>query len=94
MPVAEITDLLRNNITFPRARGKQMETQSVITEITDLLGDNVTEREEKQAINWLELSDSQKAIVLEQAKTFLHQQMEEAKLSKQVIIVLTKHGLI
>ena len=40
---------------------------------------------ETRRINWLDLSDPQKAIVFEQARTYLQQQKAEAKLSKPVI---------
>ncbi len=49
---------------------------------------------EPQRINWLDLSDSQKATVLEQARTYLRQQIIEAKLVKYVITILHKHELI
>ncbi|MGD0996681.1 MAG: hypothetical protein ABR909_14315 [Candidatus Bathyarchaeia archaeon] len=49
---------------------------------------------ETQTINWLNLSDSQKAKVLEQARTYLQQQIAEAKLRKSIITVLTNHGII
>ena len=49
---------------------------------------------ETQKINWLDLSDSQKAKVLERARTYLQQQIAEAKLCKSVIAVLHKHGII
>ena len=49
---------------------------------------------ETQRINWLELSEPQKAIVLEQARTCLQQQIAEAKLGKSVITVLQKYKLI
>jgi hypothetical protein len=47
-----------------------------------------------QTINWLDLSDSQKAKVLEQVGIYLQQQISEAKLSKSVITVLQKYGII
>jgi predicted Fe-S protein YdhL (DUF1289 family) len=49
---------------------------------------------ETQAINWLELSDSQKAKVLEQARTYLQQQIAEAERCDSVMAVLHKHELI
>jgi hypothetical protein len=49
---------------------------------------------ETQKINWLDLSDSQKAIVLEQARTYLRQQVAEAKFGKSILNVLHKHELI
>jgi len=49
---------------------------------------------EKQTINFLDLSDSQKAKVLEQARTHLQQQIAEAKLQKTVETILTKHGTL
>ncbi len=48
----------------------------------------------EQKINWLDLDDYQKANVLEQARAYLHQQIEEAKVSENVKAVLDKHGLI
>lgn len=48
---------------------------------------------ETQRINWLGLSDSQKAKVLEQARAYLKQQVAEEKFSKSVATVLDKHGL-
>lgn len=48
---------------------------------------------ETQRINWLDLSDSQKITVLEQARTYLQQQTAEAKITKYVITVLKKYGL-
>ncbi len=52
------------------------------------------ENTETQKVNWLDLTDSQKANVLEQARAYLHQQIEEAKVSENVKAVLNKHGLI
>ena len=49
---------------------------------------------ETQTINWLELSDSQKAKALEQARTYLNQQIAEAKLCKSAVIVLQKYKLM
>ena len=49
---------------------------------------------EMQKVNWLDLTDSQKEKVLEQAKTYLRQQITEAKFSKSVEAILDKHGLI
>ena len=49
---------------------------------------------EMQKVNWLDLTDSQKEKVLEQAKTYLHQQIAEAEFSKYVMAVLERHGLI
>lgn len=49
---------------------------------------------EKITVNLFELSDSEKAKLLEQARTYLQQQIEEAKLSKSVITVFQKYGLI
>jgi hypothetical protein len=49
---------------------------------------------EAQKINWLELSDIQKAIVLKQAKTYLQQQIAESKLGESVTRVLRKHELL
>ena len=49
---------------------------------------------ETQRINWLDLSEPQKAIVLEQSRTYLQQQIAEAKLSKSVITVLQKYELM
>jgi hypothetical protein len=48
---------------------------------------------ETQTISWTSLSDSQKATVLKQARTYLQQQIAEAKLSKSAIAVLAKHEL-
>ena len=47
-----------------------------------------------QKVNWLDLTDSQKAKVLEQARASLHEQVEEAKSMKKVFAVLEKHGLL
>jgi len=44
-------------------------------------------------INWIDLSDSQKATLLKQAKAYLQQQKAQAKLSKSVATVLAKHEL-
>ncbi len=52
------------------------------------------ENTETQKINWLDLTDSQKANVLEQARAYLHEQIEEAKISKTVKAVLDKHGIL
>jgi predicted Fe-S protein YdhL (DUF1289 family) len=49
---------------------------------------------ETQRINWLELSDTQKATVLEQAKAYLQQQIAEAKFSKSAMTVLQKYEFI
>lgn len=69
-----------------------------VTEITDLLRNNILKRRERQmetqTINWLDLSDSQKAKVLERARTYLQQQIAEAKLCKSAVTVLHKHGII
>jgi hypothetical protein len=46
-----------------------------------------------QQINWIDLSDSQKATLLKQAKAYLQQQKAQAKLSKSVASVLAKHEL-
>ncbi len=48
---------------------------------------------ESKNINWFDLSDSQKATVLKQARTYLNQQIGEAKLNKSVTSTLEKHGL-
>ena len=40
-------------------------------------------------MNWLELTDSQKANVLKQAKTYLHEQIEEARISKNMMAVFS-----
>jgi predicted Fe-S protein YdhL (DUF1289 family) len=52
------------------------------------------ENTETQKVNWLELTDSQKANVLEQVKAYLHEQIEEAKISKTAVAVLNKHDLM
>jgi predicted Fe-S protein YdhL (DUF1289 family) len=49
---------------------------------------------ETQTINWLELSDSQKAKVLEKVRTYLQQQIAEAEHCESVTTVLHKHELI
>jgi len=49
---------------------------------------------EPQRTNWRDLSDPQKNIRLEQAKTFLQQQVVEAKLRNNALKVLHKHELI
>ncbi|HMK93868.1 MAG TPA: hypothetical protein VK536_00560 [Candidatus Limnocylindrales bacterium] len=47
-----------------------------------------------QKVNWFDLTDSQKHNVLEHARTYLHQQVREARISKSVVEVLDKHGLV
>jgi len=47
-----------------------------------------------EKINWLDLTDSQKAKVLEQARAILHEQIEEAKSMKTVSVILEKHGIL
>jgi hypothetical protein len=49
---------------------------------------------ETKTINWLELSDLQKAKVLAQARTYLQQQIAEAEHCESVTTVLHKHELI
>ena len=71
MNVAEITDLLSDNVC--QARGEAMETQT---------------------INWLDLSESEKANFLEQTRTYLKQQIAEAKLSKNASAILQKYDII
>ena len=46
-----------------------------------------------QKINWFDLTDSQKAKVLEQTRDSLHEQIEEAKRMKVVFVILKKHDL-
>ena len=48
---------------------------------------------ETHTINWLDLSEPQKAEVLAQTRTYLSQQVAEAKISASVMAVLDKHGL-
>jgi hypothetical protein len=45
-------------------------------------------------INWFDLTDSQKAKVLEQARAGINEQREEAKRIKVVFMVMEKHGLL
>jgi hypothetical protein len=45
-------------------------------------------------INWFDLTDSQKAKVLEQARASINEQREEAKRIKVVFMVMEKHGLL
>jgi len=47
-----------------------------------------------QKINWLDLTDHQRTKVLEQARTSLHEQIEEAKRTKLVLVILEKHGIL
>lgn len=49
---------------------------------------------EPQRINWLELSDPQRNIVLQQARIYLQQQIIETRLLNYVITILHKHELI
>ena len=49
---------------------------------------------ESKNINWFDLSDSQKVIILKKARTYLDQKVVEAKLNKSVVTTLEKHGLI
>ena len=49
---------------------------------------------ETQKFIWVDIPDSQKAKVLEQARTYLQQQKAEAKLRNYAIKVLTKYGII
>lgn len=42
---------------------------------------------ETKTINWLDLSGSQKAALLEQVRIYLQQQISEAKLRKSVEVV-------
>ena len=46
-----------------------------------------------ETINWFDLSDSQKAKLLEQVKAHLQQQIAEAKLAKYALTILAKHGI-
>ncbi len=46
---------------------------------------------ENQKINWFELSDAQRVIVLNQARSYLQQQVAESKLSESI---LRKHELL
>ena len=78
----KITDLLKENIS--QQEETQMEKQPII----------VSQHEENRAVNWLELSDSQRNEVLAQARAFLQQRVEEEKYSRYVEKVLQKHGLI
>jgi len=48
------------------------------------------ENMEKQKINWLELTDVQRAKLLKQIKAHLLEQVEEAIISKSVMEVLSK----
>jgi len=47
-----------------------------------------------QKINWLELTDSQKANMLEQVKAYLNEQIEQARVSKTLIAFFNKDNLI
>ena len=47
-----------------------------------------------QKSNWFDLTDSQKAKMLEQSRASLHEQMEEAKRMKVVLAILEKHGIL
>jgi hypothetical protein len=49
---------------------------------------------EAQKFIWIDIPDSQKAKVLEQARNYLQQQKAEAKLRNYAIRVFTKHGII
>jgi hypothetical protein len=50
-------------------------------------------RKGMETINWFDLSDSQKAKLLEQVKAHLQQQIAEAKLAKYALTILAKHGI-
>ena len=47
----------------------------------------------KQKVDWLELTDSQKAKLLRQIKAHLLEQVEEAIISKSMMEVLSKQEL-
>lgn len=49
---------------------------------------------EQQRINWLELSEPQKSMLIQQARTYLQQQLVEIKLLNYVLSILQKHELI
>jgi len=48
---------------------------------------------ETHKVIWLDLTDSQKVNVLEQARAYLHDQIEQARISKTVKVALEKRGL-
>jgi len=47
-----------------------------------------------QKINWFDLTDHKRVKVLEQARTSLHEQIEEAKRTKLVLVILEKHDIL
>ena len=50
-------------------------------------------RKELETINWVDLSDSKKAKLLEQVRANLQQQIAEEKLFKYASKILAKHGI-
>jgi predicted Fe-S protein YdhL (DUF1289 family) len=47
---------------------------------------------ETKKVNWFDLTDSQKASVLEQTRAYLREQIEIARIYKSLKIVLDKKG--